>query len=1333
MGLNHFLCGAFVNDSERYAAEYLKSRLQNHAALNDWVLLTNYANSSSSQYLSDELDLVVVGPGGISVVEIKHWNTADLKGNKLSIAEAEAEKINEKAKRLRGKLTRNCSFDFGFVEGKLLFTRGENEKYVEGITRRRIRGVEVFGLTEWKDLLDVSARTILTNDQIAHISRVLHPQATALANNEIQNFDNTFFELKPVERINTPFRRIYHARRKPGRDKVLLHIYDLTASTEKNAIDIARREFEILQRLQKSIWLPNLMDSFQEAKNYPGELYFFSYIDTESPTLAERAKDENWSLDERIYTTFRCIEALGEIHSEGMNADDTEVNNPILHRNLTPETIHVRSNNEPLLTQLHLAKLPGANTVAAAAPHNYAGLEQFFAPEVLAQGIGASSKASDVYSLCASLSVIFTDAPEHFKLPQTDEILKVLRSGLETDLFNRARLAEIYNNLIGIFDEQEPDPPKVTIPAVRYWDEDTIFELHSRFYRVITKLGEGGFGKTFKVMEVDPRTTEDISGPYVAKAITNEAAGREAAIAYSRVRAQSGGAHLAGVLEVVSEWRPDSVTALLKWIKGEPLSDYTGVLPIYFDELGIESHEDTILMWIANICDALTQLHEVGLVHGDVSPRNIIVDGSNIILTDFDTATRVGNQSIGFNPIYCPPEIEAHLPVGFSDDLYALAATIFQTLFDRKPFHHAIYPDKRRGLNWHDIDQSEWKRLSKFLNHATHTDRSQRFASAMDAQNFLRSLSESGDNDNIVPFVTEPILIRTDNEVAWLSQLLQSYPGSPKGNAETRGLDSDFAKFTYVETALDEILADDIKNRRVSLVILCGNAGDGKTAFLQNLAKNLGLEVGTSAQRIWDMTLPDGLKFYANLDGSAAFQGRTANELLDECFAPFQNGEFPEDIVHLIAVNDGKLLEWLEERDDSELTEELYAALEDDYSELNPRIRFIDLNKRSLVGGFQQNSTEVSADFVDKLLWKMLGGETDVWQPCHSCTAQSRCHAWASVDALRDQERGVILREKLTQALLAVHQRGEIHITARSLRAALVYIFFGTLECRDLHENPNLFPAMYYDRAFDFYSAFRQGDLLTELSRLDPALESHPEIDRYLLKKAEDKSNHNNQFNEQPSLDSLRRQAYFEWTRQEIERIGGNGHALGLAKSEHLEKFLLVESGNDSQRQEICSQLCEGIARLEDLPEAAFDADRNSIPLKITPRTPTETAFWVSKPRTKFKLRPRIVRAVPGIETLHTHVILSYEFDNGHIEELVIGAELFNLLMELREGYQISDAQSDDTFANLSIFKQRLAQEGDRVLFAWNPANEQVMKLEASIVDGIQKLVIAPATEGISI
>src|SRR5690606_9086579 len=92
---------------------------------------------------------------------------------------------------------------------------------------------------------------------------------------------------------------------------------------------------------------------------------------------------------------------------------------------------------------------------------------------------------------------------------------------------------------------------------------------------------------------------------------------------------------------------------------------------------------------------------------------------------------------------------------------------------------------------------------------------------------------------------TEPAAIRSDGiEVAgglseqrvdWLKSLLQSYPGSRWGNRETRGLDTTFASDTYVPTALEESLLEAIRTARVRLVILCGNAGDGKTALLQHL------------------------------------------------------------------------------------------------------------------------------------------------------------------------------------------------------------------------------------------------------------------------------------------------------------------------------------------------------------------------------------------------------------------------------------------------------------------------------------------------------------------
>ena len=55
---------------------------------------------------------------------------------------------------------------------------------------------------------------------------------------------------------------------------------------------------------------------------------------------------------------------------------------------------------------------------------------------------------------------------------------------------------------------------------------------------------------------------------------------------------------------------------------------------------------------------------------------------------------------------------------------------------------------------------------------------------------------------------------------------------------------------------------------------------------------------------------------------------------------------------------------------------------------------------------------------------------------------------------------------------------------------------------------------------------------------------------------------------------------------------------------------------------------------------------------------------------------------------------------------LIISLELFALLTDLAEGVQILDAFSDDVFANLGVFTQRLAQEDERSLHAWNPADE---------------------------
>jgi hypothetical protein len=53
MGAKHIPCGRFANESERHATEYVKVRLESSGPSGQWFLLTNYANSSGSQYLGE--------------------------------------------------------------------------------------------------------------------------------------------------------------------------------------------------------------------------------------------------------------------------------------------------------------------------------------------------------------------------------------------------------------------------------------------------------------------------------------------------------------------------------------------------------------------------------------------------------------------------------------------------------------------------------------------------------------------------------------------------------------------------------------------------------------------------------------------------------------------------------------------------------------------------------------------------------------------------------------------------------------------------------------------------------------------------------------------------------------------------------------------------------------------------------------------------------------------------------------------------------------------------------------------------------------------------------
>ena len=1284
-------CGPAATNSERTAVERLKAGLISVAGDGEWVLLTNLSFSVTHQLQSDEIDIVAIGPSGVRVIEVKHWSAqwvAEFSG----VVEREADKLTLKARKV-GSTLRKVVPSLNFADSAFLITR-EPAADVKRLTGKVVRGARFHTLKQWQAAVGIGQPETLSRRDVLRLSNALAPEfrvAVGSSLRRLAGYANLELLTPKDERFHRVYRGLYARRQEPA----ILHVYDLSAA-EGDAESRARWEFDALHRLQLHPWVPRVLETYREVPGYAGELFFFALADTAAPSIETRAADESWDPTIRVSFARNAVRAVSELHEE------TTDGRCMVHRNLTPETILVKHDNSPVLTGFQLARNPADVTIASVSVQDGTWCSTV-APEIRMQGLGASDERSDVYSLCASLGVLFEGGEDD----KSRSALATLERGAEDDPAARPKLSDLEGSLAALLGETGPEPPP---PPARYWTEEQVVRFRDRDYRIVSKLGSGGVGAAYKVVEIDRSVQpEEEIGCYVGKVAYEERIGRQVLKGYMLARPHLGGnAALSTIFEPATEWRENDFIALMTWVEGSSLHDFIGVFPLLAEDRGEQSAEDLALEWLKTVCGALDTLHSNNLVHGDVSLRNMIVSDSGLVLTDYDCVGRIGEPVASPGTVvYCAPPGQDRT-ASPSDDIYALAASFFHAVFDREPFRFGGSLAKERGLNWDGIEEGENSTLRRFLDKATDPDADRRFASAAVALEALEQVSSAKPSP-------PP---RRPNKVEWLRYLLQSYPGSHWGNRETRGLDTDFAARTYVETELEQALFHDLRMRRVRLAILCGNAGDGKTALLQHLAERLGLDRCSSSQRILEGRTNDGLTVRMNLDGSASWQGRSADEILDEFLEPFQQGLPGDDIAHLLAINDGRLLEWMEDKD-TPLTESLENLLDGESAGGVSHIRFISLNQRSLVGRVAENRNRIETGFLERLLDRLYGGDeaAEIWSPCSTCSAQEHCEVLRagrtfgpqSVPGTKSEEARTRARQRLFEALQAVHLRGETHITVRELRAALIYILFGVHFCTEYHAGVEVPP--YWNRAFSADSPERQGETLAELVRFDPALEAHPRVDRSLIREEPSVGNAS-------LLGSARRRAYFEWTEQKISDIAGEPHALGLAQGRHLSLFRDVALKDGRPEIDILREkLCKGVSRLGDLPPQAL-RDWGT-PLRIPPRTPTETRFWVRKALDSFRLEADLPPAAEGLDRLHRQAVLVYRYRDNSEERLHLGANLFHQLLELSDGYQLGDVSSDDTFARLSIFVQRLLREDDREIFAWNPIqDERIYRIWVATEDG---------------
>ncbi len=687
MTVTHFACASAANESELKAFELLKSKLQSLKGDDEWIILTNLLFSVNHQLQSDEIDIVTIGPPGVRVIEVKHWS-AQWFNNNTNLVEQEADKVTNKARKI-GTTLRKRFEKLPHVDGVILLTQDESK--LKQIKKEPKRGVQIYTLNDWKTVINGNAPKILETPDIHLLGSVLEPRSTVAIDGSLRRLGN-YINLELQTACDERFHRIFKGIHSVRQDRVILHLYDLSASDSKNSEEKARREFETLRHLQQYPWVPRILDSFQDAPGYAGEMYFFTITDPAAPSIQERASDTSWNTLDRIVFARESIRALIEMHQ-------TEIEEiRIVHRNLTPLTIFVKHDYKPIFTAFDLSKIPSEVSMASSFTPSEEWI-QTASPEVQSQGLSMATPLSDIYSLCASLLILFegrNDENSH----RTSELLK---TGLFENPEDRCELKKLEFDLSTILGESVPKPET---PPARFWTEDQEIQFRDHHYRIVNRLGSGGVGITFKVVEIDRTTKEDL-GTYVGKVASNKEIGNKVLKSYNLVRSHLGRhAGLSAIFEVAKKWSENDFIALMTWIEGTPLNEYIGVFPLLPEEFQEHSTEELAIRWIKSMCEALQVLHHNGLIHGDVSPRNMIICGNDVVLTDYDFVNKIGQIIDAPGTIlYCSTSFHEKIPASPSDDIYALAASYFHVVFEKEPFFYHGEAHKEKGLNWGEINQ----------------------------------------------------------------------------------------------------------------------------------------------------------------------------------------------------------------------------------------------------------------------------------------------------------------------------------------------------------------------------------------------------------------------------------------------------------------------------------------------------------------------------------------------------------------------------------------------------------------------------------------------------
>lgn len=1038
-----------------------------------------------------------------------------------------------------------------------------------------------------------------------------------------------------------------------------------------------------------------------------------------------------------------------QVMRDVLSALDHAHRHEVIHRNLTPDAILLTKGGQARVTDFDFARV-GKSRTSTIADQVVDDLDAAYqAPECFKDPTQASI-ASDLYAAGLIFFELLTgelpfesvdqmmEADGKFPIKPSEHkpdlpkgIDEWLQKFCEFDPEERHTSAAIARKALDdlILPEAKNDSgPDVSGPAVVVPQlPDNLMNLPQDFiladrFRIQKKLGSGGFGVAYKVFD----SLGDVVR--VIKLVT-----KDRRSVYERLRREyktlTNLPEHPHVVKVI--WADRMADAkqtpyiVFEYVEGLDVSDLIDAEALSLDDA---------VRIVREAAEGLAHLHKHGVYHQDVKPSNLLWTDKGVRIIDFNVAVSENDevQGGGGTRRYLPPDYDYSSEPDASDrmdrDLYALGISFYECLTGKYPFDDPTPPiktqprDPKQFKGCADLSASLVNVLAKMIA----PERKDRFASA---EEFLIALAEVKRLRSVLttgeigagPKVVSKLGFEPTkpNTNPFVTHLLTLYSQSQVSNAGTRGLD-EVGKATYVSTYLDEKLKPALLKGEFRLVIISGNAGDGKTAFIQQFeafAESKGAQIQRGANgAVFQLK---GHTYQSNYDGSQDEGDECNDAVLQKFFAPFTGKDasgWPENQTRLIAINEGRLVDFFLEHEEEFplLAKQIQQGLAGAAPEGG--IAVINLNLRSVVAEPEEGQPSI----LERLIARMT--QQEYWQACDKCDLKGKCYAYHNARTFQDPVAGPKVIERLKMLYTITHLRGRLHITMRDLRSALAFMLVGTQDCDGIHhlyqnggeETQNRILDGFYFNSWLGGAEGSNDRLIALLREIDVAEVSNPDLDRELgFLNPKTKAMSRFSFAERAGYDdelvaTLFRNLPRDYSSKNRARlIAKHRNYLSHMRRRHfferrdtgwkemlpygsIDPFLdAIEQPGAKSTDEVTAIL-RAINRGEGLSDPARLG--NQLALRVRQVDKGTIRSYRLFDGDHFTLcTEQETASHPFLECLSQALVLLYDSGDGHKASLRINLDIYEMLMRLNNGYRPSIEEQEGFYLSLAVFKNVLS------------------------------------------